>query len=105
MVPPSVSTRYYNALLTTTLENWLKTNAQDQIATSNSFLLTLMRKPNGYKTISSLGERATIPLRYELGTPDSYSDYDPLKNKPYDGLTRVFEEWRQMSDAVELIAA
>ena len=41
MAIPSSTTKYYDALLTTTLENWLVTNAVDQIMTSNAFLNAL----------------------------------------------------------------
>lgn len=99
---PSSETKYYDALLTTTLELWLTKNAVDQISTANSFLYTIMRKPKGYVLKPSLGERAAIPLRYALGNPDSYGDFDQLKNNPYDGFTKAFYEWRQSSDAVQI---
>lgn len=102
MAIPSSTTKYYDALLTMTLENWLVTNAQDQILTSNAFLHALQARANGYKTQGSLGERARIPLRYALGTPDAYGDYDALKNVPYDGFTTAFYDWCQASDAVQI---
>jgi hypothetical protein len=102
MAIPSSTTKYYDALLTTTLENWLVTNAVDQIMTSNAFFHALNSKPRGVKVLGSLGERARIPLRYALGTPDAYGDYDALKNVPYDGLTTAFYDWRQASDAVQI---
>ena len=102
MAIPSSTTKYYDALLTTTLENWLVTNAVDQILTANAFFNALRARPGGYKVLGSLGERARIPLRYALGTPDSYGDYDALKNNPYDGLTTAFYDWRQASDAAQI---
>jgi len=97
---PSSSTRSYDALLTTTLSNWLVKNAVDNIATANAFLNAMITKPGGYVAEASLGDRASVPLRYALGTPDSYGDYDTLKNNPLDGLTRAFYSWRQASSPV-----
>ena len=48
MAIPSSSTRSYDALLTTTLSNWLVKNAVDNIATANAFLNALITKPGGY---------------------------------------------------------
>lgn len=100
MAIPSSLTLNFDALLTTTLQKWLSKNAVDQILTSNAFFNALRSRPNGYKTLDSLGERARAPLRYGLVTPDSYGDYDVLKLQPSDGLTTAFYEWRQMATPV-----
>src|SRR3989304_2665076 len=94
-MPPSALTLNFDAVLSTTLFNWSKT-LEDQIATSNALLFTI-RKGNGYITITDIGERAAMPLMYEIGSADSYSGYDVLDTTPMDGISAAFYDWRQAS--------
>lgn len=94
-MPPSSLTLQYDALLSTTLFNYRRT-IEDNISKVNAFMFYLMKKTeNGYKTVSSIGDRMQVPLMYELGQADSYSGYDVLDVTPMDGITSAFWEWRQ----------
>jgi hypothetical protein len=92
---PSSLTLNYDAILSTTLFNYRRT-IEDQIGTSNAFFYYL-KKGDGWKTITNIGDRAQIALMYELGTADAYSGYDVLDTSPMDGLTSAFYDWRQAS--------
>lgn len=64
-------TRSYNALLSTTLENWAKGMA-DVITTSNMFYY-MLKKSKSWIGVDALGERAKFSLRYKNTPADSYS--------------------------------
>jgi len=102
MAVPSSLTLNYNAILASTLFNYRK-NFEDCISATNALLYTLMRKQKGgYVAVASPGERAMIPLMYEIGVGDSYSGYDTLSTEPIDGLTAAFYEWRQAAIPVSI---
>lgn len=70
-MPNTSETRVYDALLSTTLENWAK-GIEDTISTGNAFYYTLKRS-NSWVSVDALGERCKFPLRYKNGTADTYS--------------------------------
>lgn len=85
----------YDAVLSTTLFN-ARASLIDAISRSNFFFYKMMKGDN-YKSVSSLGDRAQIPLMYELGNADAYSGYDILDTTPMDGVTSAFFSWTQMA--------
>jgi hypothetical protein len=105
-MPPSTVTAEYDALLSTTLNNYHRTLV-DNISKTNALLFYLMKKNGGkgYKLEDSIGDRMQIPLMYELGTADSYSGYDVLDTTPMDGITSAFFDWRQMSVPIAISGA
>jgi hypothetical protein len=102
MAVPSSLTLNYNAILSSTLFNYRR-KFEDCISSSNALLYVLTKKQkNGYVSVGSPGDRAMIPLMYELGQADSYTGYDTLGTEPIDGLTAAFYEWRQAAIPVSI---
>lgn len=102
MPPSTLSTVNYDSVLSTTLFNYRKT-LEDNISKTNAFIWQLMKKDaNGYVKIDSIGDRAAIPLMYELGTADSFAGYDVLDTTPMDGITTAFFDWRQCAVPVAI---
>lgn len=90
----------YDALLSTTLFNYQK-EMVDQISTANAFLYTLMNKEeDGYVSEDNIGDRAQIPLEYELQDADTYAGYDVITPTPIDGVTSAFYPWCQMANTI-----
>jgi hypothetical protein len=100
-MPPSALTLNYDAVLSTTLFNYRKT-LEDNISKANALMFTLMKSESGYKKVTSIGDRAQIPLMYELGQADSYSGYDQLDTTPMDGITAAFFDWRQAAVPISI---
>ncbi len=93
-------TRTYDALLSTTLENWAK-GIQDQI-TSSIFFFYMLKRSKSWIGVDALGERAKFSLRYKNGEADSYSGYDVQNTTPMDGITAAFFNWVQMSVPISI---
>src|SRR3990167_1026160 len=101
-MPPSSLTLGYDAVLATTFFNWSKT-LFDTISKSNYFLFHLMKEvESGWDLIDDIGDRAAMPLMYEIGTADSYSGYDILYVTPTDGITAAFYDWREASVPISI---
>jgi hypothetical protein len=101
-MPAGSLTLTYDAVLSTTLFNYRRT-LEDAISTANAFLFFLMKRTKGgYKTISDIGDRMSMPLMYELGNADSYSGYDLLDVTPADGITMAFFNWAQASVPISI---
>ena len=83
-------------MLSTTLFNYRRT-IEDNISKSSAIWYMLMKSPETYKKIGSIGDRMQVQLMYELGQADSYSGYDILDVTPMDGITSAFFDWRQAS--------
>lgn len=99
-MPNTSETRSYNALLSTTLENWAK-GIFDEITTS-MFVYWMLKKSNSFISVGDPGERCKYSLRYANGNADSYSGYDVLDTTPMDGITAAFYDWAQMSVSISI---
>ena len=93
-------TRTYDALLSTTLENWAKGIA-DTVTTSN-FFYYMLKRSKSWIGVSALGERCKYSLRYRNGNVDSYSNYDPIDVTPIDGITAAFFNWVQLATSISI---
>lgn len=93
-------TRTYDALLSTTLENWAK-GISDTVTTSN-FAYWQLKKSGSWQSVSALGERCKYSLRYRNGNSDSYSGYDPIDVTPIDGMTAAFYNWVQFATSISI---
>ena len=103
MAPSSVTSQY-DALLSTTLNNYRRT-LEDNISKNNSVIWHLRNKVDGgYELVSEIGDRMQVPLMYELGQADSYSGYDVLDVTPMEGITSAFWDWRQASVPIAISA-
>ena len=99
-MPPVTVQEQYDAVLTTTLRNYLP-RLRDNITRTNKFLAWL--KSKGRMNTQDGGERVAIPLMYgHNATADIYSGYGQLDTTPQDGLTTAFYEWAQMSVSVTI---
>lgn len=89
---PSQVTKNFDALISTSLENYNKT-LFDAISTSNAFFYELK------KAGAWVGEGGSLlivrDLMYELGSFDAYDGYDELRDDPMDGITQAHFQWRQ----------
>lgn len=95
MAAPSVSSVNWDAVATTTLNNF-QGEIIDNISTSNSLLYFIMREEDdAYEGENELGQQVQVELMYGLGRFDSFSGYDPLQTSPTDGITSAFWPWRQ----------
>lgn len=93
-------TRTYDALLSTTLENWAK-GLEDEITTSN-FFYYMLKKSKSWVGVESLGERCKFSLRYKNGNADTYDGYDVVDTTPMDGITAAFYNWRQLAVSITI---
>ena len=93
-------TRTYDALLSTTMENWAK-GITDNVTTSN-FFYYMLKKSKSIVSVSALGERVKYSLRYRNGNSDTYAGYDPVDVTPIDGMTAAFYNWVQMATSVSI---
>ncbi len=93
-------TRTYDALLSTTLENWAA-GLEDNI-TSSIFYWYMLKRSQSWISVDALGERAKFPLRYKNGTADTYSGYDLQDTTPMDGITCAFYNWVQLSVPISI---
>lgn len=100
MAVPSTLTDSYDALLTTTLRNYLP-RLRDNITRSNKFLAWL--RSRGRMNMQDGGERVAIPLMYAQNTTaDIYSGYGQLDTTPQDGITTAFYTWSQLSVSIAI---
>lgn len=93
-------TRKLNALLTTTLEKYRDTMA-DNIFRSNVVLNQMME--NGNVIRQGGGNEIVSPLMYaENDTVMSYSGYDQLDTSPQDGISAAEYQWKQYAATVAI---
>lgn len=97
---PSQNTIYYDALLTTTLENY-REQLVDNIYKDSAFLAAL-RQFGGIAETAG-GERIREMLMYESNsTVGSYEGYEQLDTTPQDGMTSAFYEWRELASTISI---
>lgn len=100
MAEPSVLTDSYDALLTTTMRNYLP-RLRDNITRSNKLLAWL--QAHGKVNMQNGGERVGIPLMHAQNTTaDIYSGYGTLDTTPQQGLTMAFYTWTQASTSITI---
>lgn len=101
MAVPSSLTDQYDALLSTTLRNWLDGRMRDNITRGNKYLAWL--ESRGRFDDQDGGERVRIPLMHALNnTADIYSGYGLLDVTPQNGITTAFYEWTQLAVTVSI---
>lgn len=99
---PSTNTIYYDALLTTTLNNYVEGGTLfDNIFRDSAFLAYM--KNNAAIMTQDGGERIAMPLMYGKNTTvKSYENYDVLDTTPQDGLTTAFYEWKEVAGTISI---
>ena len=97
---PSTNTVYYDALLTTTLDNY-RSQMVDNIYKDSAFLSAL--RAFGGIAETAGGERIREPLMYETNsTVGSYEGYEQLDTTPQDGISTAFYEWRELAGTISI---
>ena len=99
---PSTNTTYYDALLSTTLNNYVQGGTLfDNIFKDSAFLAFIRSK--GSVTTQNGGERIAMPLMYgKNSTVKSYEGYDILDTTPQDGMTTAFYEWKELGGTISI---
>ena len=97
---PSQNTINYDALLTTTLDNY-RSQMIDNIYKDSAFL-TALRTFGGIQE-SNGGERIREALMFETNnTVKSYTGYELLDTTPQDGITSAFYEYRELAGTISI---
>lgn len=99
---PSVNTTYYDALLTTTLDGYIKSGTMfDNIFKDSAFLALCREK--GVVIKQNGGERIRAPLMYQNNSTISSKDaYGLIDTTPQDGMTTAFFEWKEIAGSVSI---
>jgi hypothetical protein len=99
---PSTNTVYYDALLTSTLDAYIKSGTMfDQIFKDNRYLALLKQK--GCVIKQNGGERIRAPLMYgNNSTIGAKSGYGLIDTTPQDGMTTAFYEWRELAGSITI---
>lgn len=100
-------TETYNAVLSTTLRNYLPKAVVDNMS-QGRYLRFVMNgtksnpkpKNGGYETLSTLGERCQVPLMLGQSQVDTYAGWQPVSVTPTEGITSAFYQWRQMGGSI-----
>lgn len=96
---PSEVTRAYDALLSSTLDNY-KDTLVDNIFASAVFL-SAIKEAGGFETRNG-GDKIKQPLMYGKTPVRSYSGYGVLNTQPTEGITDAFYEWKQISTPIAI---
>lgn len=98
---PSTNTVYYDALLTTTMDAFVKKSLFDQIFKDSKFLALVREK--GCVKYQDGGERIRVPLMYgNNSTIGAKSGYGIIDTTPQDGMTTAFYEWRELAGSISI---
>lgn len=99
---PSTNTIYYDALLSTTMDAYVKSGAMFDNIFKDSAFLALLRLKEGVKKQNG-GERIRAPLMYgDNDTVESKSAYGVIDTTPQDGMTTAFYEWRELAGSISI---
>ena len=98
-MPASSRTINYDALLTSTLDNY-RDQLVDNIFASSVFLSAL-KTVGGFQTKDG-GDKIREQLMYGRTPVASYSGYDVLDTTPSDGMTAAFFDWKQLSTPIAI---
>ena len=99
---PSQNTINYDALLTSTLNNYaMGGTLVDNIFKDSAFLAS-MRELGGVVHQDG-GERIAMPLMFAgNSTVKSHSGYDVIDTTPQEGKTTAFEEWKELAGTISI---
>jgi len=98
-MPASSRTINYDALLTSTLDNY-RDQLVDNIFASSVFL-SAIKSAGGFQTKDG-GDKIREQLMYGRTPVASYSGYDVLDTTPSDGMTAAFFDWKQLSTPIAI---
>lgn len=99
---PSTNTIYYNALLSTTMDAYVKSGAMFDNIFKDSAFLALLRLKDGVKKQNG-GERIRAPLMYDdNNTIEAKSGYGVIDTTPQEGMTTAFYDWRELAGSISI---
>jgi hypothetical protein len=100
MTSPNVQSVDYNALFSTTLQNYQPTLV-DNIFKDLVLLNHLNEK--GRVVVEEGGTQIVEPVLYdENGTAAAYADYTPIALTPQDGITSAIYDWKQIAASIAI---
>lgn len=99
MTTPSSRTINYDALLSSTLDNY-KDKMVDNIFSSNVFMAAI-KDAGGYNSRDG-GDKIKVPLMYGKTPVHSYSGYGTLDTTPTEGITSAFYDWKQIATPIAI---
>jgi hypothetical protein len=100
MTSPNVQSVDYNALFSTTLQNYQPTLV-DNIFKDLVLLNHLNEK--GRVVVEEGGTQIVEPVLYdENGTAAAYADYTPISLTPQDGITSAIYDWKQIAASIAI---
>jgi hypothetical protein len=100
MASPNSQTVDYNALLSTTLQNYQPTLVDNIF---KDLVLLNHLNERGRVRVEEGGSQIVEPLMYAVnGTAASYSGYDAIDLTPQDGITAATFDWKQMAASIAI---
>lgn len=99
---PSTNTVYFDALLSTTLNNYALGKSMFDNIFKDSAYLALLRMSDAVKKQDG-GERIAVPLLYgDNNTVKTHGGYDVIDTTPADGMTTAFYEWAEVAGSISI---
>jgi hypothetical protein len=100
MASPNSQTVDYNALLSTTLQNYQPTLVDNIF---KDLVLLNHLNERGRVRVEEGGSQIVEPLMYAVnGTASSYSGYDAIDLTPQDGITAATFDWKQLAASIAI---
>lgn len=104
---PSVDTKYYDALLSTTLDAYVAGGKMFDNIFKDSAYLTFLRKfgrgEDGAVIKQNGGHRIAMPLMYgDNSTVKTHGGYDIIDTTPQEGMTTAFYEWAEIAGTISI---
>lgn len=99
---PSTNTVYYDSLLSTTLDGYIKSGSMFDAIFKDSAVLAYLRLTDSVK-MQNGGERIRVPLMYDQNsTFRSYNGYGLIDTTPQEGFTTAFYEWKEVAGTITI---
>ena len=99
---PSSDTKYWDALLSTTLDGYVAGGTMFDNIFKDSAYLAYMRMSDAVKKQNG-GHRIALPLMYgDNSTVKTHGGYDVIDTTPQDGMTTAFYEWAEVAGSISI---
>lgn len=99
---PSFDTKYWDALLSSTLDAYVAGGTMFDNIFKDSAYLAYMRLSDAVKKQDG-GHRIALPLMYgDNSTIATHGGYDVIDTTPQDGMTTAFYEWAEVAGSISI---
>lgn len=99
---PSSDTKYWDALLSTTLDAYVAGGKMFDNIFKDSAFLAYLRLTDAVKKQDG-GHRIALPLMYgDNSTVKTHGGYDVIDTTPQDGMTTAFYEWAEIAGSISI---